>query len=79
MLYQEEKGVSDAASPPEDDQTEAGDLSASSMLLKIDRPARMPQSAEKPLREAQRLLELILVYASHKTGLDTRSWPEGRL
>ena len=60
MLYKSDKGVYNAASPPEGRPADAGSLLASSLPLNIDRPARMSDSP-------------IFVSASHHTGLDTRS------
>ena len=47
MLYEDDKGINDAARPPEGGPAEAGDLSASSLPLNIECLARMPDSPLK--------------------------------
>ena len=58
MLYKGDDGVSDAARSSEDGPTEAGDLSASSLPLSIDRPARILDDQLKSLCTKQRLIAL---------------------
>ena len=53
MLYKGDKGVNDAARPPEGGLAEAGGLSTSSLPWSIDRPVRMPDS---PLNSQQQFI-----------------------
>ena len=51
VLYKGDRGVSDAARPPEGGLAEAVDLSASSLPGSIDRPARTP---DRPLNSQRK-------------------------
>ena len=59
-LYKGDKGVNNAARPPECDPTEVWGLSASSLTFNIDRPAWIPKSPLKSLCTKQRLIELFI-------------------
>ena len=50
MLYKGDKGVTDAARPPEHGPAEAGGISTSSLPVMFDaRPVRMPDGPAKKL------------------------------
>ena len=49
MLYKGDKGVNDAAHPPEGGSAETRGLLTSNLPLNIDRPARVPDNPLKSL------------------------------